>query len=520
MSEDKRDSQGVADGGAVAEDFRDDAEVARERKPGENEPAVYIVGLGQAGRELMSRLIKSLTVFGIDVDESKIKRLQSRLVAADDFLVHRDATSRLTWEELGLDARDTVVTVSRRDDVNLEVCRVVREYFKVKRVISLIRDADRALDYGKLDVETMNGSMVLASFLESRVLQNRRTAQNVGLEQGEIMEVPILAGSPVIGRPLRSFHARPWLVGAVYRKDRLIVPHGNTIIREGDRVVLVGEPHILHEIADFFRVGEPEFPLQYGPRIGVISMPSDKASHKVMLEEANYLAASTKATSMVMLTVPGAPEPDMAEAEKICGGTDLACEPAYLPDEEHTPWPRALQAQDFGCLVIEDQKVGLLRRLGVRRSLLLRVLESATFPVLVSRGTQPYEKILVPVSLKTSPFRVAELAINLARLFNSSLDAVTVTEPVFSAGEEAVEEQKGVLDQLVEFAALYKLPIEISHREGNPIQEIVEEARDFDLVVMGHRHIGKRFLPRLDLALEIMARCNCSVMILPFREEG
>jgi len=483
------------------------------------DPRVFVVGLGRSGRELIERLRKSSPVAGLDLSEKKVEKAGKLAASPLVKLAVKDGASRLTWQDLGLRSHDVVVAVTDRDESNLEVCRVVRDNFGVKRLIGLIH-ADRwEKEYERLGVEVVARAKVLASFLESRVLRDRRTAMNVGLGEGEIMEVTILPGSPVIGRALKSFHARPWLVGAIYRKDRLVVPHGHSRIQEGDRVVLVGEPLIIAEIAEFFKMGEPEFPLQFGPRIGMLAMEPSGKNYETMLGEANYLAANSKATSLAMLSVPGMEEPDLDEAEQIRGETGLAREPAYLHDQEHTAWPRALQAQDFGCLVISDHKLGVLKRIGLINSLLRRILEDAQFPVLVAKGSHPYQKILVPVATKSSPFRIAQLAINLARLFKAKLDAVTVTEPAFAAGQEAVEEQKGVLDRVVEMCSLYRLPVNITHREGNPIEEIVEQAADYDLVVLGQRQGVPRFPPKLDLSFEILVRAPCSVMILPFKSE-
>jgi Trk K+ transport system NAD-binding subunit len=474
------------------------------------------VGLGQTGRELIYRIMNHVPVVGLEIEQHKLETATKRVSEDEVKLCLRDGTSRLTWEELGLTGRDTVVCTTRRDDVNLEVCRIAAKHFGVKKLMALMHSTDRTDEYAEGGVEVVSRAHILASFFESRVLGDRRMATSIGLGQGEIMEVPILPGSAVVGRPLSTFRARPWLVGAIYRDDRLIVPHGHTVIKEGDRVVLIGEPHVLAGIADFFKVGEPEFPLQYGPRIGILHYRASGERYDSLLNEAKYLADNPKATSVVLLSVPGSPEPDVSEAEKICGHAGLTCEPAYLPDEEHTPWPRQLQTRDFGCLVLDIGRLRFLKRVGLRRSFLRRLLEESTFPVLVSRGTHPYERILVPVALKSSPFRVAELAINLSRLFNARLDAVTVTEPAFAAGQEAVEEQKQILDRIVEQSAVYRHSINIVHREGNPIMEIVDQASGSDLVVMGYHRSGRAFIPRLHMALEILVRLSCSVMILPY----
>jgi Trk K+ transport system NAD-binding subunit/nucleotide-binding universal stress UspA family protein len=480
------------------------------------EPRVFIVGLGQTGRRLIYRIMNSVPVVGLDMDEKKVELAEKRMGDSAVKIYAKDGTSRITWEELGLSEKDLVVCTTRRDNVNMEACRIARKHFGTKRLLSLMHTTSLMDEYAEIGVEVVNRAHVLASFFESRVLGDRRMATSIGLGQGEIMEIPILPGSAVAGRPLSSFRARPWLVGAIYRDDHLIVPHGHTVIEEGDRVVLVGEPHILAGIADFFKVGEPQFPLQYGPRIGILHYKARGERYDTLLNEAKHLTDNTNAVSLVLLSVPGSPEPDVSEAENICGHAGFTCEPAYLPDEEHTPWPRQLQTRDFGCLVLDIGRLHFLKRVGFRRSFLRRLLEESTFPILISRGTHPYERILVPVALKSSPFRVAELAINLSRLFSARLDAVTVTEPAFAAGQEAVEKQKQILDRIVEQSAVYRHSINIVHREGNPIMEIVDQASESDLVVMGYHRRGRTFIPRLHVALEILVRLSCSVMILPY----
>jgi nucleotide-binding universal stress UspA family protein len=164
------------------------------------------------------------------------------------------------------------------------------------------------------------------------------------------------------------------------------------------------------------------------------------------------------------------------------------------------------------------KKMGILQRLGLRRSMLGKILQQADYPVIVSRGTHPYKKILVPVVRTGHPLRVAELGINLSRLFNSELHAVTVTEPAFSAGEEEVSEQKQVLDQVLEHSALYHKSIRVFHLEGNPIREVVQHSRDYDMVVIGYNR-DKRKAFQFDITMEILRRLESSVLIVPYGEK-
>jgi trk/ktr system potassium uptake protein len=489
--------------------------------PENKTPRVFVVGLGQTGREVVCKIMLHAEVVALDINQERIEIAREYCHYHTTKFFKKDGTSRLSWEDLDLCQHDTIVCTCDRDEVNLEVCRVVREDFGARRTISLVHlHSAKFMDkYESLGVETVSRPKVLAAFLESRVLQDKRSAERIGLGQGELIEVTIMPGSPVIGRKLITFRARPWKVAAIYRNDKLVVPGPNILIEENDRAVLVGEPHILSSIAEYFKMGEPEFPLQYGPRIGVLPGSVKGKAYNALVAESNYLARNSMATGIVILSTPDHPEPDINTAQDICGGSGLKSVPAYLPDEHDSNWPVMLQGQDFGCIVIGISNFNVFKRLGIIRSLLMNVIEQAEYPILISRGTHPYKNILFPVSAQSNPIQVADLSIHLARMFEAKLDAITVTEPSFAVGPDEVEHQRRVLDRILEHTSLYNLTIRMIHKEGNPIKEVVREASEYDLVIMGHKQGARWYHPRLNLAFEIMIRTKCSVMLLPYKEK-
>ena len=85
----------------------------------------------------------------------------------------------------------------------------------------------------------------------------------------------ILNSSAARGQSLKEMHPKSWLVAAIYRNGNLLVPHGDTIIRAGDEVVVVGEPDVLDRELCFLQGGQILFPSQYGKRIGVIDGEND-----------------------------------------------------------------------------------------------------------------------------------------------------------------------------------------------------------------------------------------------------
>jgi Trk K+ transport system NAD-binding subunit/nucleotide-binding universal stress UspA family protein len=480
---------------------------------------VFIVGLGQSGRELVLRLQDAFDVVAVDVNNEKVEILRATAKEEVKALV-KDGTSRITWQKLGLCSEDLVVAVTRRDDVNLEVCRVAGEYFGVKRRFATANTLARLEEFHQAGIETISRPHVIAASIGSLILQEYKPAVNIGLGAGEIVEVQVLKTSAIVGKKLKSFRAQPWLVAAVYREGKLIVPHGDTIIREGDRVVLVGDPQILPTVADFFRIGEAEFPLQFGTRIALVLWTGAPPEPSSLLDESAYVIEHSRARGMLVVSPPGAAPEQIDLAKKACEQAKQRCAMLPFVEARSMGLSQLLEARDAGCLVLSYPGLGFFHRLGFRKHFFIQLLEEGEIPLLVARGSFPYKRILLPVEISSQPVRAAEVAIDLARLFNAQLEAVTVTPPVFSVGKEKVEEQKQVLTQVERLCSLYRVPVRVHHLEGNPIHEVVNLASEFQLVMIGYGQRRKRGLPGLDLSLEIMHRAPCSVMMLPYSGEA
>ena len=70
-------------------------------------------------------------------------------------------------------------------------------------------------------------------------------AQNIGLGNGEIMEVLVPFGSSFVYRHLGAIEQKNWKIAAIYRNRQLIIPTDQKMIQPNDTLVLVGEPNVL-----------------------------------------------------------------------------------------------------------------------------------------------------------------------------------------------------------------------------------------------------------------------------------
>jgi hypothetical protein len=478
-------------------------------------PRILIAGAGQTGRELAVRLQPNWDVVLLDKNPAKLEILKAEGAPSDITCVDGDATSALVLKHAGIESAYSALSVMGWDEANLEFCRLASQVFRVPRVTATAVLRSWIPRFEEIGVEVISRPNAITSVLQSRVERGMRTTSDVGLGKGEILEVKVLPHSPAVGKRLEELHPQSWLVGAIYRKSELVVPHGDTKIRAGDGLLLIGEPAILPAIADYFRTGTSEFPLQYGSRVLVANPGGHQEGHSV--HEAFYLARTTKALGLKVLLTP---EQDANTLLELCESAELPCTMFDWGDEhKREPLGRLLRENDCGCLVLPAPPVGLWERMGIGGQATMEALDQARQPCLIARGTYPYRRILVTVSPGPGAARAVEMALDVARVFSAGLTACAATPPALVVGEERGREIQQALQQAVGMGALYSVQVDSELLEGNPIHQILDQAGRFDLLVLAHRKHRPFHAARPDISRHLLMRAPCSVLVLPFGEE-
>ncbi len=150
--------------------------------------------------------------------------------------------------------------------------------------------------WGMDDFEDANLSILCSKELTvSRFLDflpNRPViARNVGLNQGEVMEVSVPIGSSFLYRHLASIEQKKWRIVAVYRNKNLLLARPTLMIRPSDVLLLVGEPNILANVYKSINQESGQFPQPFGNNIyAIIDMQKmNEENIKVILNDALIL---------------------------------------------------------------------------------------------------------------------------------------------------------------------------------------------------------------------------------------
>jgi nucleotide-binding universal stress UspA family protein len=352
-------------------------------------------------------------------------------------------------------------------------------------------------------------------------LERRRVSSTAFADgRAEAIEFHVAPDSPVCGRSLGELHAQSFVIGAILRGDSLIVPHGDTVLREDDLVTVVGAGADFAEIVRTFTGGEQRFPLGFGTRV-VVALDGDAAIEGAFAE-ALHLVRNSRATSLLQVhqdpevlrdpAQAGQVRALLKRAEALSAGVGLASRAIQgspsralgkLPGEESVgiiviPAPRG---HGLAALMAAVNAVSLARRAGR--------------PVLLSRSTQPYRRILIPARRTPAGRAAIRAGIDLAKMSGSSLIAAIVSDPVFISGPGDPVADRSALSWVEEEAAVHGVQVESVVRRGNPVRQLVELGAEADLIVLGIAQTGRRFSQRERIAELVARRTDRSVLILP-----
>ena len=435
---------------------------------------LIIVGAGEVGRELIKRLQKEWKLVVIDQDEEKLHRVVELLNSESlnrVVLFQGDGTSKLLLKKAGIEEATAFTACTGDDEVNLEACRIAKE-FGVPTIFAVSNSTENDEKYEKEGINYVNKAIATASLLERQIESGVITPTNVGLGQGEIIEVSVMPTSILAGYPVGKFTSRRWRIVAIFRGDRLILPRPKTVIKPGDRILIVGDPKILKYIAGLIKSGEPQFPLQFGTE-EVVFLPGRSEE---TIKDARFFYENTKLMKVSFYPCFSEDSSFAKSFEGIKRGEIRTkklktCEKEFFQE---------IKDENFGLIVMPDRYREFPLFLGIK-TLPVLVGEETLSPVAIARGTTPVERILVPVSGSFSGIRALEVGIELSLMLNASLTALYVS-PFENDGRI-----ENLRERITRLSTMYKVPIEFKVRYGNPIREFADESRNFSLAVIGAR---------------------------------
>ncbi len=306
---------------------------------------IIILGAGQVGSSLAENLTSEANdITVIDTNEKVLHDLQDRLDL-------RTITGRASHPDIlrqaGADDADMLIAVTDSDETNMVACQVAYTVFHTPTKIARVRalgylSHPQLFQQEALPIDVLiSPEQLITDYIQS-LIKHPGTLQVLDFADKKVQLVGVRAyyGGPLVGHELRTIKEHiPGVdirVAAIYRRDRAIIPHGNTVIEADDEVFFVAAPKCIRAmISELRRLDRPykRIMIVGGGNIGKRLARTLENDYQVKLIDHNAQRAAELANDLEnTIVLNGTASDGNLLIEENIENTDIFC--AVTNDEE------------------------------------------------------------------------------------------------------------------------------------------------------------------------------------------
>ncbi|MCP5147462.1 MAG: Trk system potassium transporter TrkA [Pseudomonadales bacterium] len=300
---------------------------------------IIILGAGQVGGTLAEHLANEqndITV--VDTDSDKLRVLQDRL---DIGTVTGEASHPNTLLKAGAEDADMLVAVTNSDEINMMACQVAHTLFHTPTKISRVRSPQyliyeqQLFNRENIPVDVIIGPEQLVTKNIQQLIANPGALQVLDFADGKVQLAAVRAyhDGPIVGQQLQSIRQHmpkvDTRVAAIFRRDRAILPHGDTVVEVGDEVFFIAaRENIRTVMAEMRRIDKPykRVMIAGGGNIGATLATNIERQYQVKIIEQSYERCRflSERLKHALVLHGSATDPQLLAAENI-EGTDVFC---------------------------------------------------------------------------------------------------------------------------------------------------------------------------------------------------
>ena len=218
---------------------------------------IVLVGGGSIGKEvgkLIENNSENISLRIIDLDKKNAEDLSDKFDKS--FVILGSGMDKDILNEAEISSADILISLTNSDETNF-ISAAFAKSDGCQRVIALLNNKDfqgliRSVDIGDfIDPKAITVSSILRHVRRGRI----RNIYTLSDGSAEVIEGEVSSSSELVGPTIEDLHLSDGLrIGGILRNNEIIMPRGDTKIKEGDYVVIFAIPSKIHEVEQLFRV--------------------------------------------------------------------------------------------------------------------------------------------------------------------------------------------------------------------------------------------------------------------------
>jgi len=219
---------------------------------------ILIIGGGNVGFNLAKNIEQSFEDARLKIIEKNKERAEFIANELNNTIViNGNGLDEDILAEVNLEDVETVIALTNDDEDNLMASVLVEKFSKNKRTMALINKPNYSLLQSSLKIDDLiDPRMTTVSSILKHVHKGSiETAYTILNGEYEVIEAEIIETSELINKELKNSNLPDEIrIGAVLRKDEIIIPRSNFVFKNEDIVVFLAKRDQLSIVENMFRL--------------------------------------------------------------------------------------------------------------------------------------------------------------------------------------------------------------------------------------------------------------------------
>jgi len=375
---------------------------------------------------------------------------------------------------------DALVVMSNRNDTKA----VLENIDKINPNLFFAVYNEWNLKFDNIHIQDYNGLDVLANGLIEKLPNVPVTAQNIGLKQGEIMEIKIPFGSSYAYRYIGSIAQKEWKIFALYRNGILVNAKPTVILKPNDIVLIIGKPKVLLQVYNAVSKSHGHFPMPFGKNIYVyINLYTQSEAEALnALKKARLLTEKMKNSKLIVkITRPTTMDCIYRLKETISTVKNKKIEFDYYFKDEASMIKEDKKRFDIGLIILSSSI--LQEKQIVRQVIKLRI---PIFKV----GSENINKIntaVVVLNNITHYEQLSPIIFDITSQLKYKINVID-SDPI---GDN---DRKSLIEHFDNLSKIFNQSIKIETNNKNPIKVLKRKSNILQILPIKNDMLEKRFL--------------------------
>ena len=415
-----------------------------------------IIADGKIGHHLVERLVETYTTENIYyIVQQKAGSYPNANPARFKFFEF-DPTSFYKLSNL-LKMEFVQAIISMESAIDIE--NTVRNIRNVKSQLRTIVLDQFDMEFDDPNLVQINSNDLLASRLIDYLPNVPVIAQNVGMGEGEVMEVLVPFGSSFVYRHVGVIEQKNWRIVGIYRHRKLILPNRRTMIQPNDLLLLVGQPPVLKSVYRAIKRELGQFPAPFGTNLYLLIDMAKQSAKQIlsMLKQAEFIRRHF--TSDLIIKVVNPCNIELLQEIKSYSARNVNIEIDYLSTDVEALVHHDITNYHIGLVMVTHT---LFANQAIRQ-----MLYEGNVPVL-SIADRPFEKLkeaVVVLSDNRDLEKVSTTIFDVSAQMGLNLELVSYNQEYNDSKEQVMEHFKNL-------STIFSKSIKISELDENPIRTL------------------------------------------------